>query len=59
MVSRNSIGVSCAICERTLLMGERSVRFTYNGTDFVEVCPLCQEKALDHGWIREGKWVQA
>ncbi len=35
-------------------MGERSIRFTYNGTDFVDVCPLCQERALEHGWIREG-----
>jgi hypothetical protein len=52
--TRNSIGVTCAICERTLLLGERSVRFSPNGSDFVDVCPLCQERALEHGWIREG-----
>ncbi len=45
---------ACAICERTLLLGERAVRFAPNGHDFVDVCPLCQETALDHGWVKEG-----
>jgi hypothetical protein len=45
----------CAICERTLLVGELAVRFAPDGVDeFVDVCPLCQESALDHGWVREG-----
>jgi hypothetical protein len=45
----------CAICERTLLVGEQAVRFSPDGVDdFVDVCPLCQEIALDHGWVREG-----
>jgi hypothetical protein len=45
----------CAICERTLLVGERPLRFAPDGEDeFVDVCPLCQEAALDHGWVREG-----
>jgi hypothetical protein len=45
----------CAICERTLLVGEQAVRFAPDGLDdFVDVCPLCQETALDHGWVREG-----
>jgi hypothetical protein len=45
----------CAICERTLLVGEQPVRFAPDGDDdFVDVCPLCQETALDHGWVREG-----
>src|ERR687888_1613347 len=44
----------CAVCERTLLTGERAVRFAANGDDFVDVCPLCQEIALEHGWIKEG-----
>jgi hypothetical protein len=46
----------CAICERTLLMGERVTRFSPGGSgdDYVDVCPLCQELALDHGWIKEG-----
>jgi hypothetical protein len=45
---------SCAICERTLLLGERAVRFAPSGDDFVDVCPLCQETAADHGWVKEG-----
>jgi hypothetical protein len=45
---------TCAICERTLLVGERSVRYSPNGEDFVDVCPLCQEEAVEHGWIKEG-----
>jgi hypothetical protein len=45
----------CAVCERTLLLGERSYRFAPDGSDeFVDVCQLCQETALDHGWVREG-----
>jgi hypothetical protein len=45
---------TCAICERTLLLGERAVRFAPNGENFVDVCPLCQETAIDHGWVKEG-----
>jgi hypothetical protein len=45
----------CAICERTLLLGERAVRFAPDeGADLVEVCPLCQEIAVEHGWLKEG-----
>jgi hypothetical protein len=45
----------CAICERTLLVGEQAIRFAPDGVEeFVDVCPLCQEVALDHGWVREG-----
>ena len=45
----------CAICERTLLVGEQPLRFAPDGLDdFVEVCVLCQEVAVDHGWVREG-----
>ncbi len=47
---------SCAICERSLLLGERTTRFApFAGRDeFVEVCPLCQEAALEYGWVKEG-----
>jgi hypothetical protein len=46
---------SCAICERTLLMGERAIRFSPNGGgDYVDVCPLCAETAIEYGWVREG-----
>ncbi len=45
----------CAICERTLLMGERAVRFApEEGAELVDVCPLCQDVALEHGWLKEG-----
>jgi hypothetical protein len=45
----------CSICERTLLMGERAVRFApEEGAELVDVCPLCQEIALEHGWLKEG-----
>lgn len=49
----------CAICERTLLLGERSVRFSPDeGAEFVHVCPLCQETAIEHGWLKEGAPTQ-
>jgi hypothetical protein len=53
-VTRVAATRTCAICERTLLMGERAVRFTPDGHDFVDVCPLCQDVAVEHGWYREG-----
>jgi hypothetical protein len=53
-VARQPATRTCAICERTLLMGERAVRFAPNGEDFVDVCPLCQDRALEHGWVKEG-----
>jgi hypothetical protein len=46
---------SCAVCERTLLMGERAVSFAPSeGAELVDVCPLCQELAVEAGWIKEG-----
>ncbi len=44
----------CAVCHRTLLMGERSFRFTPGGEDWVDVCALCTDQADEHGWIKEG-----
>ena len=45
----------CAICERTLLMGERAILFApEEGAELVDVCPLCQDIALEHGWVKEG-----
>ena len=51
------VGVTrvCAICERTLLMGERAFRYApEEGAELVDVCPLCQEIAVEHGWLKEG-----
>jgi hypothetical protein len=45
---------TCAICDRTLLVGERAVRYSPNGEHFVDVCPLCQETAVEYGWLKEG-----
>jgi hypothetical protein len=45
----------CAVCERTLLMGERALRFSPgDGAELVDVCPLCQEVAVEAGWVKEG-----
>jgi hypothetical protein len=36
-------------------MGERAVRFAPDdGAELVDVCPLCQEIAVEAGWVREG-----
>jgi hypothetical protein len=53
-VTRHSTTRTCAICERTLLLGERATRFAPEGGEFVDVCPLCQEIAVEHGWLKEG-----
>jgi hypothetical protein len=45
---------TCAVCGRSLLMGERSVRYAPDGDEFVDVCPLCQEVAVEQGWLKEG-----
>jgi hypothetical protein len=52
--SRTSSAIHCAICERTLLVGERSVRYSPDGHEFVDVCPLCQDIAAEQGWVKEG-----
>jgi hypothetical protein len=53
-LARHQAKRTCAICERTLLIGERSIRFAPNSDEFVDVCPLCQETAVEHGWLKEG-----
>jgi hypothetical protein len=52
--SRALAALTCAICERTLLDGERTTRFAPEGGDFLEVCPLCQDIAAEQGWLKEG-----
>jgi hypothetical protein len=44
----------CAICERSLLVGEQSIRFSPDGREFVDVCPLCRDRAIQYGWVAEG-----
>jgi hypothetical protein len=36
-------------------MGERATRYSPNGDDdFVDVCQLCLDTALEYGWLKEG-----
>jgi hypothetical protein len=56
-VTKANVTRTCAVCERTLLMGEQTVRFSPDGHEYVDVCPLCSEVALDYGWVREGNPV--
>ena len=54
-MTRVSTERRCAICERTLLLGERATRYSPNGHDeFVDVCQLCLDTALEYGWLKEG-----
>ena len=53
-ITRNAVTASCAVCERTLLLGESPTRFAPDGREYVDVCPLCQETAIEHGWVKEG-----
>jgi hypothetical protein len=54
VVRKQDVQRTCAICHRTLLMGERAVRFTPGGDEWVDVCALCTATADDHGWLKEG-----
>jgi hypothetical protein len=53
-ITQQSVARSCAICERTLLMGERATRYSRDGRNYVDVCALCQDLAVDSGWLKEG-----
>ena len=53
-ITSTTVARTCAICERSLLLGERAIRFAPNGVDFVDVCPLCQDQAVEYGWLKEG-----
>ena len=46
---------TCAICGRSLLMGERAVRYAPEGDDFVDVCPLCQDVRCGGGLVERGE----
>jgi hypothetical protein len=52
--TRQSVARKCAVCERSLLMGEQATRFTPDGENYVDVCPLCQDIAVEYGWLKEG-----
>jgi hypothetical protein len=56
VIRRQDIDRTCAVCHRTLLMGEHASRFSPGraSDDWVDVCALCTDFANEHGWIREG-----
>jgi hypothetical protein len=54
VVTGASPAVTCAICGRTLLVGEDTTRFSPDGIEYVDVCPLCRGRAVEAGWYREG-----
>jgi hypothetical protein len=45
--------ISCDVCERTILKGERTEAFLAPGGQRKTVCELCTDRAHDEGWIRE------
>ena len=54
LVKRQQTFSTCAVCNRTLLMGERVARYSSGGDNWVDVCALCTDTAAEHGWIKEG-----
>jgi hypothetical protein len=45
--------VSCDVCGRTILKGERPEWYLAPGGHRRQVCDLCAARAQHHGWIRE------
>src|SRR5881397_1258340 len=45
--------VSCDICGRTILKGERTEAYLAPGGQRHLVCELCTDRAYSEGWIRE------
>jgi len=54
IVKKVVAGATCAVCHRTLLLGEQAFRYLPGDGDWVDVCQLCLEEANEHGWVREG-----
>ena len=45
--------VTCDVCGRTILKGERTEPYLAPGGQRQQVCDLCYGRAEHHGWIRE------
>lgn len=46
--------LACAVCERTILLGEEPLRFNHHGRSRT-VCRLCASDARADGWVEEGR----
>ena len=46
--------LACAICERTILLGEEPLRFTDRNQSRT-VCRLCASSARQDGWVEDGR----
>ena len=53
-IRRTNTDTSCAVCGRTVLLGERLVSFRRVGLEDALVCELCLDQADARGWTREG-----
>jgi hypothetical protein len=53
-IRRNDMERECAVCGRTLLLGERLVAYQRPAAEDALVCELCLDQADARGWIREG-----
>ena len=54
IVKKVDVYRSCAVCHRTLLLGEQATRYSPGDGEWVDVCALCTDEAHEHGWVREG-----
>jgi hypothetical protein len=53
-IHRQDTDTTCAVCGRTVLLGERLVNYHRIGLDDALVCELCIDQADARGWSREG-----
>ena len=53
-IRHNDTETRCAVCGRTVLLGERLVNFRRVGLEDALVCELCTDQADARGWTREG-----
>jgi hypothetical protein len=54
VVKKLNVSRACGVCNRTLLLGERTTRYSPEEGEWVDVCALCTDEATLNGWIREG-----
>jgi hypothetical protein len=52
-IRTSHVHISCDVCGRTLLRGERADTYLAGGSRR-QVCELCIPRAIHEGWVREG-----